>query len=156
MLNRMKLRTGLMLVLGLLTLALWLAAGMAWQGARSASRATVALIELSDRHIQPLHDTERLFLNTLINMDNAYINLVKGDEIKSNDYSRRASAALQDARKAFDGYRQGLTPSALAEPEALRVSAAYDSYIKVLNLREVALYDVSLEDYAAEIGRAHV
>jgi len=65
MLNRMKLRTGLMLVLGLLTLALWLAAGMAWQGARSASRATAALIELSDRHIQPLHDTERLFLKTL-------------------------------------------------------------------------------------------
>ncbi|MBW9336626.1 MULTISPECIES: methyl-accepting chemotaxis protein [Herbaspirillum] len=149
MLTRMKLRTGLVLVLGLLTLALWLAVGMAWQGARSASRATVALIELSDRHIQPLHDTERLFLSTLINMDNAYINLVKGDEIKSNDYSRRASAALQEARKAFDGYRQGLSPQALAEPEALRVSAAYDSYVKVLNLREVALYDVSLEDYAA-------
>jgi len=149
MLTRMKLRTGLVLVLGLLTLALWLAVGMAWQGARSASRATVALIELSDRHIQPLHDTERLFLSTLINMDNAYINLVKGDEIKSNDYSRRASAALQEARKAFDGYRQGLSPQALAEPEAVRVSAAYDSYVKVLNLREVALYDVSLEDYAA-------
>ncbi len=149
MLTRMKLRTGLVLVLGLLTLALWLAVGMAWQGARSASRATAALIELSDRHIQPLHDTERLFLSTLINMDNAYINLVKGDEIKSNDYSRRASAALQEARKAFDGYRQGLSPQALAEPEALRVSAAYDSYVKVLNLREVALYDVSLEDYAA-------
>ncbi|WP_413457257.1 methyl-accepting chemotaxis protein [Herbaspirillum huttiense] len=149
MLTRMKLRTGLVLVLGLLTLALWLAVAMAWQGARSASRATVALIELSDRHIQPLHDTERLFLSTLINMDNAYINLVKGDEIKSNDYSRRASAALQEARKAFDGYRQGLSPQALAEPEAVRVSAAYDSYVKVLNLREVALYDVSLEDYAA-------
>jgi len=149
MLTRMKLRTALLLVLGLLTLALWLAVAMAWQGARSASRTTDALIELSDRHIQPLHDTERLFLNTLINMDNAYINLVKGDEIKSNDYSRRASAALQEARKAFDGYRQGLTPQALAEPEALRVSAAYDSYIKVLNLREVALYDVSLDDYAA-------
>jgi methyl-accepting chemotaxis protein len=145
----MKLRTALLLVLGLLTLALWLAVAMAWQGARSASRATAALIELSDRHIQPLHDTERLFLTTLINMDNAYINLVKGDEIKSNEYSRRASAALQEARKAFDDYRQGLTPQALAEPEALRVSAAYDSYIKVLNQREVALYDVSLDDYAA-------
>nr|WP_198983071.1 methyl-accepting chemotaxis protein [Herbaspirillum sp. ASV7] len=149
MLTRMKLRNGLVLVLGLLTLALWLAVAMAWQGARSATRATTALIELSDRHIQPLHDTERLFLNTLINMDNAYINLVKGDEIKSNDYSRRASAALQEARKAFDGYRQGLTPQALSEPEAVRVSTAYESYIKVLNLREVALYDVSLDDYAA-------
>ncbi|MBV8622539.1 MAG: HAMP domain-containing protein [Herbaspirillum sp.] len=149
MLTGMKLRNGLVLVLGLLTLALWLAVAMAWQGARSATRATAALIELSDRHIQPLHDTERLFLSTLINMDNAYINLVKGDEIKSNDYSRRASAALQEARKAFDGYRQGLTAQALSEPEAVRVSAAYESYIKVLNLREVALYDVSLDDYAA-------
>jgi methyl-accepting chemotaxis protein len=149
MLSTMKLRSGLLLVLGLFTLALWLAVGMAWQAARSASRATTELIELSDRHIQPLHDTERLFLSTLINMDNAYINLVKGDEIKSNDYSRRASAALQEARKAFEGYRQGLTPDTLSAPEAQRVSAAYDSYVKVLNLREVALYDVSLDDYAA-------
>ncbi|EOA02170.1 methyl-accepting chemotaxis protein I [Herbaspirillum frisingense GSF30] len=145
MLARLSLRSALLLVVGIFSLALWIAVGIAWQGARAAAQATTALIVLSDQRIQPLHDTERLFLSTLINMDNAYINLVKDDQIKSNDYTRRASAALQAARKAFEGYRKTLP----AEAQVVRVNQAYEAYTKVLGLREVALYDVSLDDYAA-------
>ena len=149
MLARMSLRSALLLVVGIFSLALWIAVGIAWQGARAAAQATTALIVLSDQRIQPLHDTERLFLSTLINMDNAYINLVKDDQIKSNDYTRRASAALQAARKAFEGYRKTLPAEAMAEAQVVRVNQAYEAYTKVLGLREVALYDVSLDDYAA-------
>ncbi|MCI1014939.1 Tar ligand binding domain-containing protein [Herbaspirillum sp. C7C2] len=149
MLARMSLRSALLLVVGIFSLALWIAVGIAWQGARAAAQATTALIVLSDQRIQPLHDTERLFLSTLINMDNAYINLVKADQIKSNDYTRRASAALQAARKAFEGYRKTLPAEAMAEAQVVRVNQAYEAYTKVLGLREVALYDVSLDDYAA-------
>jgi methyl-accepting chemotaxis protein len=149
MFARLKIRTGLMLVLGIFSLALWSAVFIAWSGARSGARATAALIDLSDRRIQPLHDTERLFLSTLINMDNAYINLVKADEVKSNDYTRKASTALQEAKKTFEAYRRDLPPQAMDEAGTRRVLQAYEAYTKVLGEREVALYDVSLDSYAA-------
>ncbi|HZG19651.1 MAG TPA: methyl-accepting chemotaxis protein [Herbaspirillum sp.] len=149
MLARLNLRKGLLLVVAVFSVALWSAVAIAWQGARASAQATSALIALSDQRIQPLYDTERLFLSTLINMDNAYINLVKGDEVKSNEYTRRASTALQAARKAFETYRAALPAAAANEPQSQRVSTAYAGYTKVLGLREVALYDVSLDDYAA-------
>ena len=154
MLAKLKIRTGLLLVLGIFSMALWSAVYMAWSGARSSAQATAALIDLSDRRIQPLHDTERLFLSALISMDNAYINLLKGDQIKSNDYTRRASAALQEVKKTFDTYLKGLPPHAMDEADARRVAQAYEAYIHVLGLREVALYDVSLDDYATATASA--
>ena len=149
MFARLTIRTGLLLLLGIFSLALWGSVLVAWSGARSAALATAGLVDLSDRRIQPLHDTERLFLSTLINMDNAYIQLVKGDQVKSNDYTRRASAALQGARKSFDAYRASLSPQAMDEAETRRVVQSYEAYTRVLGAREVALYDVSLDDYAA-------
>jgi methyl-accepting chemotaxis protein len=141
-------------VLGIFSLALWCAVTLAWSGARSAAQAATALIDLSERRIQPLHDTERLFLVTLLNMDNAYINLLKGDEVKSNDYTRRASAALQEAKKTFDAYRRAPAPQPMADADAPRVAQAYEAYARVLGQREVALYDVSLDDYAAATASA--
>lgn len=139
MLARLNLRKGLLLVVAVFSVALWSAVAIAWQGARASAQATSALIALSDQRIQPLYDTERLFLSTLINMDNAYINLVKGDEVKSNEYTRRASTALQAARKAFETYRAALPAAAANEPQSQRVSTAYAGYTKVLGLREAAL-----------------
>lgn len=68
-------------------LVLWLVVGMVWQGVCLVSCVIVVLIEFLDCYIQLLYDIECLFLSILINMDNVYINLVKGDEIKFNDYS---------------------------------------------------------------------
>ena len=95
-----------------------------------------------------LQDTERLLSSTLINMDNAYINLLRGDQVSANDYTRNASASLQQAKKLFAAYRASLRQDADLKTRSERVVRAYDDYAKVLEQREVALYDVSLEAYA--------
>ena len=100
MFRHLRIRTGLMLVLGIFSLALWSAVFIVWTDARQSARAMEDVVGLSDREIQPLQDTERLFLSTLIHMDNAYINLVRGDQVVANDYARKASASLQQAKKA--------------------------------------------------------
>ncbi len=149
MFANLKIRTSLLFVLGIFSLALWTAVFIAWTDARQSAKAMNELIDLSDKQIQPLHEVERLFQSTLINMDNAYINLVRGDQVKANDYTRKASMALQEAKKTFDNYRKGdQSASGLAE-RSKQVSQAYDAYTKVLEGREVALYDVSLDAYAA-------
>ncbi|WP_083457960.1 methyl-accepting chemotaxis protein [Herbaspirillum hiltneri] len=145
----LKIRTSLLFVLGIFSLALWTAVFIAWTDARLSARAMNELIELSDRQIQPLHEVERLFQSTLINMDNAYINLVRGDQVKANDYTRKASTALQEAKKTFDAYRKGDKSEAGLAERSRQVGGAYDAYTKVLEAREVALYDVSLDAYAA-------
>jgi methyl-accepting chemotaxis protein I, serine sensor receptor len=148
MLRHLRIRTGLLLVLGIFSLALWSAVFIAWTDARLSSRAMEDVVGLSDREIQPLQDTERLLLSTLINMDNAYINLVRGDQIVANDYTRKASASLQQAKKLFAGYRASLRLDPDLQARSARVVHAYDDYAKVLGQRELALYDVSLEAYA--------
>ncbi|WP_050477632.1 methyl-accepting chemotaxis protein [Herbaspirillum rhizosphaerae] len=149
MFAKLKIRTSLLFVLGIFSLALWTAVFIAWTDARQSARAMNELIALSDKQIQPLHEVERLFQSTLINMDNAYINLVRGDQVKANDYTRKASTALQEAKKTFENYRKGdQSASGLAE-RSQQVGQAYDAYTKVLEGREVALYDVSLDAYAA-------
>jgi len=149
MFAKLKIRTSLLFVLGIFSLALWTAVFIAWTDARQSARAMNELIDLSDKQIQPLHEVERLFQSTLINMDNAYINLVRGDQVKANDYTRKASMALQEAKKTFESYRKGdKSASGLAE-RSQQVGQAYDAYTKVLEGREVALYDVSLDAYAA-------
>ena len=149
MFAKLKIRTSLLFVLGIFSLALWMAVFIAWTDARQSAKAMNQLIDLSDKQIQPLHEVERLFQSTLINMDNAYINLVRGDQVKANDYTRKASMALQEAKKTFENYRKGdQSASGLAE-RSQQVGQAYDAYTKVLEGREVALYDVSLDAYAA-------
>ncbi|EJL94300.1 methyl-accepting chemotaxis protein [Herbaspirillum sp. CF444] len=149
MFAKLKIRTSLLFVLGIFSLALWTAVFIAWTDARQSAGAMNELIDLSDKQIQPLHEVERLFQSTLINMDNAYINLVRGDQVKANDYTRKASMALQEAKKTFENYRKGDRSAAGLAERSQQVGSAYDAYTKVLEAREVALYDVSLDAYAA-------
>ncbi|ARP93230.1 methyl-accepting chemotaxis protein [Bordetella genomosp. 13] len=146
MLAKLKLRTGLWLVLGVFSIALWLSAGLAWRDARQSARAVDAMARLSSDQMQPLQDSGRLLLSALVNMNNAYINLQRGDQIGANDYTRKASAAIQQARKTFEAYRHAAAPD---DPWAARAVQAYDRYAQVLGLREEALYEVSLDSYAA-------
>jgi len=141
-------------VLGLFSAALWAAVCMAWLDARQSEKAMDAVIRLSDQQIEPLHDTERLMLTALVNMDNAYINLQHGDQIKANDYTRKASAALAQAKNTIDAYRAASGPSGANDPLAAHVLDAYANYSNVLTTREEALYDVSLDAYVAATANA--
>lgn len=150
MLANLKLRTGLLIVLGLFSVALWGSLFVAWSNARQSAHALDAISRLSDEQIEPLHETERLLLSALANMDNACINLQRGDQIKANDYTRKASAALLQAKQIFDAYRR----VAASDPRAAQVLDAYAKYENVLTLREEALYDVSLDAYTAAASNA--
>lgn len=154
MLTNMKIRTGLLLVLGLFSAALWAAVCMAWLDARQSGKAMDAVIALSDQQIEPLHDTERLMLTALVKMDNAYINLQRGDQIKANDYTRKASAALAQAKNTINAYRAANGSNGAGDPLAARVLDAYANYSNVLTSREEALYDVSLDAYVAATSNA--
>ncbi|EGI75949.1 methyl-accepting chemotaxis protein [Hylemonella gracilis] len=150
MLSRLQIRTGLWLVLGIFSLALWASAGLAWLGARQAERDIDATAVL-DQRIKPLHETGRLLLTALVGMNNAYIQLQRGDQVASTDEVRKASAAVQAAAKAFETYRAAVPAD---DPHARRAVQAYERYARVLGLREEALYEVSLDRYVAASGEA--
>ncbi|EYC51337.1 chemotaxis protein [Hylemonella gracilis str. Niagara R] len=150
MLPRLQIRTGLWLVLGIFSLALWASAGLAWLGARQAARDIDATAVL-DQRIRPLHETGKLLLTALVGMNNAYIQLQRGDQVAATDEVRKASAAVQAAAKAFETYRATVPGD---DPHARRAVLAYERYARVLGLREEALYEVSLERYVAAAGEA--
>ncbi|EEF24215.1 conserved hypothetical protein, partial [Ricinus communis] len=105
MLGNIKIRTALAAVLALFCCALGASLLAGWFNARAAASAMEAVVQLSDRQLGPLHDTERLLLLTLSQMDNAYIDLLRGDQIASNDNTRKASDSLKAAQAAFGRYR---------------------------------------------------
>jgi len=154
MFDNLKIRTALLIALILFcgSLAACLFAGLG--NAREAAAAMESVAALSDRQLQPLHDTERQLLLALNRMDNAYIQLLRGDQVASNDYTRQASAAVKTARLAFDKYLNGLSGDPAAARNAQRVVQAYRDYVGVLARREEALYDVSLDEYAAATASA--
>ncbi|TDV23315.1 methyl-accepting chemotaxis sensory transducer with TarH sensor [Paraburkholderia caballeronis] len=152
----LKIRTGLLSLLSVFALALWWSVGTTWLDARRSVQAVDAINTLSDAGIEPLHETQRLLLATLVDMDNAYINLQRGDQVMATDYTRAASASRQQAEKIFAAWRAATAKGgdAGANAETARVIAAYDGYAKVLDAREEALYDVSLDQYVAATASA--
>jgi len=149
MFARMTIRSGLLLVTGLFCLALWSVLFAAWRDARASARALEQVIGVSDRQLEPLHDTERLLLAMLVDMDSAYINLQRGDQVRANDYTHRATARRMQAEKTYAAYRKAASADPGQAAWLARIGQAYDAYAKVLDTREEALYDVSLDAYAA-------
>ena len=155
MLNNIKIRTALLTVLSLFCCALAASLLAGWLNARATTKAMDAVVNLSDRQLGPLYDTERLLLLALSRMDNAYIDLVRGDQIASNDYTRQASDSLKAARQAFERYRQVMRDDPQLAQQSAKLVGTYEDYARVLGLREQALYEVSLDQYAAATVDAH-
>jgi methyl-accepting chemotaxis protein len=154
MLAKLKIRTWLLLLLGVFALALWWAAAQAWFDARQAADAVGEINRLSITEIEPLHETQRLLLATLVNMDNAYINLQRGNQITATNYTRKASALRLQATRVFNSWREKVSIDDTAKDDVQHITMAYGSYAKVLDQREEALYDVSLSDYVAATSGA--
>lgn len=154
MFSNIKIRTALITVLTLFCCALSASLLAGWVNARAAASAMDAVVNLSDRQLGPLHDTERLLLLTLSRMDNAYIDLLRGDQVESNDYTRLASDSLMAARKAFERYRLVIRDQPQLAQQSATLVRNYDNYARVLGLREQALYEVSLDQYAAATADA--
>ncbi len=154
MFSNIKIRTALITVLTLFCCALGASLLAGWVNARAAASAMDAVVHLSDRQLGPLHDTERLLLLTLSRMDNAYIDLLRGDQVESNDYTRQASESLMAARQAFDRYRLVIRDQPQLAQQSATLVRNYEDYAYVLGLREQALYEVSLDQYAAATADA--
>ncbi|WP_167761456.1 methyl-accepting chemotaxis protein [Duganella callida] len=154
MLVNLKIRAALAMVLALFCCALGATLLAGWLNARAAAAAMARVTALSDRQLQPLHDSERLLLLTLSRMDNAYIDLLRGDQITATNHTRLASASLKAARQAFERYLLALRDDAALTQRSAMLVRAYDDYVRVLSGREEALYEVSLDQYAAASASA--
>lgn len=149
MLGNVKIRTALIIVLTLFCTALAVSLLAGWLNARATAHAMDQVVQLSDQQLEPLHETERLLLLTLSRMDNAYIDLLRGDQVESNNYTRQASDSLKAARQAFDRYRLVLRDSPQLSQQSATLVQSYEDYARVSGLREQALYEVSLDQYVA-------
>ncbi|RDS86129.1 methyl-accepting chemotaxis protein [Dyella psychrodurans] len=154
MLAKLTIRAWLLLFLGLFSLALWWSVAQAWADAREATQTISELDRLSTADIEPLHEIQRLLLTTLVSMDNAYINLQRGNQIAATNYTRRASALRMQADKIFKSWSAKVSSDDAAADEVHRISDAYTKYTDILGTREEALYDVSLNDYVAATSGA--
>ncbi|GLQ51870.1 methyl-accepting chemotaxis protein I [Dyella flava] len=126
----------------------------AWVDAREATQTVSELDRLSAADIEPLHEIQRLLLTTLVSMDNAYINLQRGNQVAATDYTRRASALRMQADKIFKSWSAKVSRDDAPADEVHRISDAYAKYTDILGSREEALYDVSLNDYVAATSGA--
>lgn len=152
--TKLTIRMWLLLFLGLFALALWWSVGQSWVDAKQATQTIGELDELSTSDIEPLHEMQRLLLSALVNMDNAYINLQRGNQVTATDYTRRASALRLQANKIFKSWRDNVSRQDASDDEVRRISNAYEKYTQILGVREEALYDVSLNDYVAATSGA--
>jgi Methyl-accepting chemotaxis protein len=151
---KLTIRTWLLVFLGLFSVALWWSVTQAWVDARQTTRTVAELDRLSTSDIEPLHEIQRLLLTTLVSMDNAYINLQRGNQVAATDYARRSSALRMRADRIFRSWSTNISSDDASADEVHRIGDAYKRYIDVLDAREEALYDVSLNDYVAATSGA--
>ena len=147
--NENSLRSGLFLLLAVFALALGWAAAQAWIDAQQAARAVGEFNRLSDAEIEPLHETQHLLLATLRNMDNAYIDLQRGNQVEATDYTRQATSLRTEAMRVFKAWQVTASRDIGAGDEVQRIVEAYERYASVVDSREEALYEVSPDEYVA-------
>ncbi|MCV6797447.1 methyl-accepting chemotaxis protein [Achromobacter ruhlandii] len=152
MLEKLKVRTGMMLVLACFVITLALACGLSWMNAENSVREIEDLNNVAVHQVDPLYESNAALLHTRLSLGTGIADLQAG----SNDQAASAQAAaaeqLKLARERFDRYMA--VPKSERGQELARVlQGRFNAYAAALDELGAALKERSVARYQQNEAR---
>ncbi|MGE8659719.1 MAG: methyl-accepting chemotaxis protein [Achromobacter sp.] len=146
MLEKIKVRTGMMLVLACFVMTLAVACGLSWMNAESSAREIEDLNNVAVHQVDPLYETSTALLRARLALGGGSGDLQAG----ANDQAAAPAAAgagqLRQARERFARY-MAVPKSERGQELAQSLQGRFNAYVAALDELEAALRERSVARY---------
>ncbi|QWF47575.1 HAMP domain-containing protein [Bordetella hinzii] len=146
MFANLKVRTGMILVLGLFFLAMLVSNAAGWLGMNASNTRLDRVNRIFSDQVMPGYAGYTFALRARIDMNNAVSDLQEGRLRESEEQGKRASEALAEASKRFDIFAKA-PKSPDVEEKAAPVLAQFKSYMDVLKRLQDAVTRQAIAEY---------
>ena len=152
MLDKLKVRTGMRLVLACFLVALALACGLSWINAEHSATEIEDLNTVAVHQVDPLHDTNAALLRTRLALGAGKAAVQAGAMEQAASADRDAASQLALARERFALYMT-VPKSERGQQLALALQSRFAEYTAVLDLLATAVRDRSFAKYQQDESR---
>ena len=152
MLEKLKVRTGMMLVLACFVIALALACGLSWMNAESSVREIEDLNNVAVHQVDPLYEANGALLRARLALGTGIADLQAGASDQAGAAETAAASQLQLARERFTRY-MAVPKSERGQELAQVLQGQFNSYAATLDELDAALKERSVARYQQGEGR---
>ncbi|CAB3728312.1 Methyl-accepting chemotaxis protein I [Achromobacter deleyi] len=146
MLEKLKVRTGMMLVLACFVVTLALACGLSWMNAESSVREIEDLNNVAVHQVDPLYEANGALLRTRLALGAGIADLQAGANDQAAAAEATAAEQLQLARERFTRY-MAVPKSERGQELALVLQGRFNTYAAALQELDSALKERSVARY---------
>ena len=152
MLEKLKVRTGMMLVLACFVITLALACGLSWMNAENSVREIEDLNNVAVHQVDPLYESNAALLHTRLSLGTGIADLQAGANDQAASAQAAAAEQLKLARERFDRYMA--VPKSERGQELARVlQGRFNAYAAALDELGAALKERSVARYQQNEAR---
>nr|WP_313657804.1 methyl-accepting chemotaxis protein [Achromobacter ruhlandii] len=152
MLEKLKVRTGMMLVLACFVITLALAYGLSWMNAENSVREIEDLNNVAVHQVDPLYESNAALLHTRLSLGTGIADLQAGANDQAASAQAAAAEQLKLARERFDRYMA--VPKSERGQELARVlQGRFNAYAAALDELGAALKERSVARYQQNEAR---
>ncbi|MCG2596489.1 MAG: methyl-accepting chemotaxis protein [Achromobacter sp.] len=142
MLEKLKVRTGMMLVLACFVITLALACGLSWMNAENSVREIEDLNNVAVHQVDPLYESNAALLRTRLSLAASIADLQAGANDQAASAEAAAAGQLKLARERFDRY-MAVPKSERGQELALVLQGRFNAYAAGLDELDAALKELS-------------
>ena len=152
MLEKLKVRTGMMLVLACFVITLALACGLSWMNAESSVREIEDLNNVAVHQVDPLYESNAALLRVRLSLGSGIADLQAGAQDQAASAEAAAAAQLKLARERFDRY-MAVPKSERGQELAMVLQGRFNAYAAGLDELDAALKERSVARYQQNEAR---
>ncbi len=152
MLEKLKVRTGMMLVLACFVITLALACGLSWMNAENSVREIEDLNNVAVHQVDPLYESNAALLRTRLSLAASIADLQAGANDQAASAEAAAAGQLKLARERFDRY-MAVPKSERGQELALVLQGRFNAYAAGLDELDSALKERSVARYQQNEAR---
>ncbi|QQB37737.1 Tar ligand binding domain-containing protein [Achromobacter deleyi] len=152
MLEKLKVRTGMMLVLACFVITLALACGLSWMNAESSVREIEDLNNVAVHQVDPLYESNAALLRVRLSLGSGIADLQAGAQDQAASAEAAAAAQLKLARERFDRY-MAVPKSERGQELAVVLQGRFNAYAAGLDELDAALKERSVARYQQNEAR---
>ena len=152
MLEKLKVRTGMMLVLACFVITLALACGLSWMNAESSVREIEDLNNVAVHQVDPLYESNAALLRVRLSLGSGIADLQAGAQDQAASAEAATAAQLKLARERFDRY-MAVPKSERGQELAMVLQGRFNAYAAGLDELDAALKERSVARYQQNEAR---
>ncbi len=152
MLEKLKVRTGMMLVLACFVITLALACGLSWMNAENSVREIEDLNNVAVHQVDPLYESNAALLRARLSLGSGIADLQAGAQDQAATAEAAAAEQLKLARERFERY-MAVPKSERGQELAVVLQGRFNAYAAGLDELDAALKERSVARYQQNEAR---